>query len=1045
MMGKRSQILLMLALALILPFHMMAAGGKVSGLVYDKDTEAALVAANVMITEKWDNDMAVGLESIRGTFSDNDGYFVLLDVSPGTYTIKVTMMGYNDFIMEKVRVNLNRSIQLDFPMLQQAVSLEAVTVVAEKEIIKADLASSQEIIGKERLEDAPVMRMDEFIANMKGVELVSDADGAGLSVRGGEVSETDIQIDGISSRDARSGNSYLSINSSSVEELQVLTGGFEAKYGGIQSGLVNVVTKEGSHEKFDFSGRFNYTPAGQQRFFGANPWGEEGLIYRIFADTSESGFAYIGAGEDTAGIIPIEFSGFDGWDDRREGTRNLDNIGITPQRLDPEVKRQIWMNQHPAYEVASRPDLFFEGTLTGPVPLTKNATFMLAGKLERSEFAYPLGPRDYYLDYNTHLKVTMRPTDKTKVSVSGMYAHMASNTTSRPSTVGGGLQDYSSRFGYLSNSQQAVYQQASILSNWSQMYNKSFIQNLDQYWFMGGVKVNHALTPTSYITLEAQINYQDNNISPMSADPTDTLNSWVAVDSTLNMLNYPIIGTPYGSTNYAKDITDLFYIYGGLQAVDSSYTVSTSFKGNYTAQLGRYHEFETGFNLNLTKAFVYSGTWYQSRKMFTPGVPDTWQYYTARPIEGGIYVQDKLEFEGMIATIGLRGDYFNPQKDKFLLSHPIDQAYPDFYNLFYQYLPGSWGSYERWEVFREELESPPNWPTEVYNGEFKLSPRLGVSFPVTVNSKMYFNYGHFYQRPNYTYLYNLAITGDKAILPTPELPMARTVSYEFGYEQRFLRDYLVNVVVYYKDMSNQPLPRTYINYWEEFSATKYQPDGYSDVRGVEFRLEKSAGQFFTMWCNFDYMLKSWGQTGVKYIYENRVTAADEERSANLTNLMPLPRANVTFSFHTPMTFGPAMGGIYPLGGWRINLNSKWVDGGEVVIISDPLTGIQQKADIVDYTNTDLKAGKRIKFGDHYMELGVTVTNLFNQKRLNVGGMSTTQYNNYKSSLKFPFEEGEEQGNDKWGEWNKDHIDTGWFEAPIFLNPRRVVVSLSVDI
>ena len=576
------------------------------------------------------------------------------------------------------------------------------------------------------------------------------------------------------------------------------------------------------------------------------------------------------------------------------------------------------------------------------------------------------------------------------------------------------------------------------------MYNKSFLQNLDQYWFMGGVKLNHALTPSSYFTLEAQVNYQDNNISPMSADPT-LESSWIDIDSTFRILNYPEIGTPYGSTNYAKDITDLFYIYGGLQAVDSSYTLATSLKGNYTAQMGRYHEIETGFNFSYTKSFVYSGTWYQSKKMFTPGVPDTWQYYTARPLEGGVYVQDKLEFEGMIATIGLRGDYFNPQKDKFILSHPIDQSYSDFYNLIYQYLPGSWGSYERWVEFREMLDNPPNWPSEPYHGEFKISPRLGVSFPVTINSKMYFNYGHFYQRPNYTYLYNIAVTGDKAILPTPELPMAKTVSYEFGYEQRFLDDFLANVVVYYKDMSNTPLPRTYINYWEEFQATKYEPDGYSDVRGVELRLEKSAGQFFTMWCNLDYMLKSWGQSGVQYIYENRVVAADEERSANLSTLTPLPRANIALSFHTPMTFGAPLGGLYPLGGWQINVNTKWVDGGKAIINIDPLTGARQEADIVDYTNTDLKAGKRFKIDNHYLELGVTITNLLNQKRLNIGGMSSTQYNSYKTSLRFPFEEGEQNGDDKWGEWDKDHIELGWFETPIFLNPRRIVISLSVDI
>ncbi|MDZ7821622.1 MAG: hypothetical protein U5N26_07295 [Candidatus Marinimicrobia bacterium] len=140
-----------------------------------------------------------------------------------------------------------------------------------------------------------------------------------------------------------------------------------------------------------------------------------------------------------------------------------------------------------------------------------------------------------------------------------------------------------------------------------------------------------------------------------------------------------------------------------------------------------------------------------------------------------------------------------------------------------------------------------------------------------------------------------------------------------------------------------------------------------------------------------------------------------------------------------------MGGVYPLGGWKLNFNVKWADGGKAVMRTDPITGAQQKADIVDYTSTDMKAGKRIQAGNHYLELSVRITNLFNQKRLYIGGMSNTQYNNYVESLKLPFEEGEEHGDDKWGEWDKEHIDTGWFEAPIFLNPRRITLNLSVDI
>jgi len=44
----------------------------------------------------------------------------------------------------------------------------------------------------------------------------------------------------------------------------------------------------------------------------------------------------------------------------------------------------------------------------------------------------------------------------------------------------------------------------------------------------------------------------------------------------------------------------------------------------------------------------------------------------------------------------------------------------------------------------------------------------------------------------------------------------------------------------------------------------------------------------------------------------------------------------------------------------------------------------------------------------------------------------------------PWEEGEQHGHDKWGEYNKDHIDTGWFTAPLFLNPRRILIGFRVN-
>jgi len=1024
-----------------------AASGKVTGRVYDTQTGEPLPGANVMITHQELNDKMVPLDDVLGAASGEDGVYFILNVPPGTYTISARMVGYTELKKEGVRVNMDRTITVDFPLEQTVLEMQSVTVTAEREVVRADVASSQEIVDADRIDAMPVMRMDEFIGSMKGIELVAGDEGTGLSIRGGDIRETDVQIDGISSRDPRSGNAYLAINASSVEEMQVMTGGFEAKYGGFRSGLVNIVTKDGSRERFSFAGNFNYTPAGQKRYFGQNPWDEDFLIYRIFADTTENGWAYIGTRDDTSGLIPNEFQSFKGWENSREGRANYEIIGLDA-KLTAEQKRQLWLLQHPTNEIFNKPDFYMEGTLTGPVPgawipflgeIFERSTFMLAGKYEQSQFAYPLGPRDAYRDWNTHLKITTRLTENTKISMNAMYARVESNSSSRPSTSGGVLQDNTLRYGYLNNNNQSTNQQARILGgNLENMFNRSRLMYLDQDWFLGGFKINHTLSPRAFFTLEAQATYQDHDVYSMSAD-TSLDKSWVKLDSGLYVLNYPEIGTPDASTNWGKDITDYFWIYGGLQNVDSSYSINSSIKGDLKVQIGRNHEVETGFVFNYTHSKVYAGTWLQSKKMFTP---DTWQYYTINPIEAALYIQDKMEFEGLIAMIGLRGDYFNPMRKSYKLSHPFDPDYAAFYNLVYEYIPGDWGSYERWKVFRDMLDEPPGWPTKGVESQLKLSPRLGVSYPITVGSKMYFNYGHFYQRPSYSFLYNQSIAVDYANIPSPGLPFGKTVSYEFGYEQQLLKQYLFNIVLYYKDVKNDPLPRTFVNYWEDYAITKYYPDAFSDVRGIELRFEKNYGKWFTFWANLDYMLRSWGQSGVRYVYENQVTAREANRSANISTVESYPKADISLTFHSPEKFGFPMMGIYPLGGWHLNFRGNWDDRGEIVIKQDMVTGEQYKADVVDYTNVDAKLTKDIYLGGLTCEIGVTVFNLLNQKRLYIGGMNTAQYSRYQESLKFPFEEGEEHGDDKWGEWDKEHIDTGWFDAPIFLNPRRIVANIS---
>jgi hypothetical protein len=701
--------------------------------------------------------------------------------------------------------------------------------------------------------------------------------------------------------------------------------------------------------------------------------------------------------------------------------------------------------------------MYIEGSLTGPVPgadipilgsYAELTTFLLGFKYEDSQLAFPIGPRDDYQDWNGQLKLTTTISDQLRLSINTLYAQVSTVSGGQATSYGGALVDQSSSFGFLNSTESSVRSQARLLGGdgmW-QMFNKSRLQFYDQRYFVGGAKLTHTLSNTSFYTLDFQVGYTSQRLQPFAMDTTRA-DAWFylpsAADSTkmIRFLNAPTLGSPNASTNFGADELNMFQLYGGPQRIDSSHSLVLQFKGDFTSQLGRHHQLDAGFSARYQDMFVYTGTWLQSQTSYTP---DLWQYYRDTPLEIGVYVQDKLEFEGMILNAGVRMDYLNPMKKSFLVNMPPDANYSKFYNDIYQNLPGTWGGYDRWLAYRDLIANPPGWPETDTRVQVKFSPRLGVSFPITETSKMYFNYGHFYQRPATAFLYDQVIDLASVTVPTPGLEMARTISYEFGYEQAFLSDFLFNVTAYYKDIRNEPLIRTFIDYFHINQVREYFPDAYRDIRGVELRLEKPVGTYVTFHAMYDYMLQSYGQSGLARIYENRLEAIDEQRGANLTNTQAKPRANVNLNFHTPRDFGADVLGTSIFGGIYLDFFFEWRDGGQILWNpSEPDVKKLIYVDVVDYSNVDFRGSKAFTIGPTSLELVVTIKNLTNNKFLIPENMTQSQYDAYKRSLKFPFQ----GGSDKWGQYKSDdnHINIGWWTAPLFLNPRRVLLGLRVNI
>lgn len=1039
------RVILFFLSAFLIPSLLLGANGKVSGRVIETGSGEPLLSANVVITHiLMANGQESGLSQPLGAATDMDGYYTILNVPPGTYTLKASLVGYTPVIIKQVNVGIDRTVQVNFELSPTSIEVGQIVVTAEKEIIKQDVSATQEIINVARIEEMPVTRVDEFIGKLKGVELISGAEGNGLSVRGGTIRETDVRLDGISLQDPRTENSYLAINSTTVQEIQVLTGGFQAKYGGIRSGMMNVVTKEGGKNRYQVNLKMDVAPSGQKRYFGTDPFSNESWIYRVYADTSANGYAFRGvpAGDTT---VPYEFRSFKGWNKEKDPD-------VTA--LDSVQKWELWKAQHPQYEYANEPDYFVEGNINGPIPgaslpiwgdFAERTTFLFAGKYERSQFAFPVGPRKNYTDWNAQLKLTTTLQSNLKLSINGMLAKISSLTGGRNTTYGGALQDYSQSFSYLNNTPSSVSAQGALIgsSNYRQLFNLSRLQYYDQKYAVGGVKLTHTVNSKIFYTLDFQMGYTDQLLEPYIMDTTGGANM-VSFYSTKAKkwyrYNVPLYGTPNGSTNLQPDVLNTFDMFGGIQRIDSSYSYVYNFRGDLTAQVGRHHQFEAGFSAKMQDMFVYAGTWLQTQLSYTP---NTWQYYTAKPLELGLYVQDKIEFEGIILNAGLRLDYLNPNKEGFLTGFPADEDYVKLYNETYINLPGAEMSYERWVAWRKLLDSPQGWPRSENKVQTYLSPRLGVSFPITQASKMYFNYGHFYQRPPVSFMYNTYMNPGSVTVPTPDLEMARTASYEFGYEQLIAKDFIFNLTAYYKDVSNEPLARTFVNYYENNLVTQYFADAFKDIRGVELRFEKPIGRYINFSAMYDYRITSAGQVGLGVVYENRLRAVEGElRNPNISTSIPQPRANINLNLHTPDDFGPEWLDMYWLGSIYTNFFFEWRDGGRILL--NPAETDEKNrvwGEIVNYWNIDFRASKSFKTPWGSLEFLVTIQNLTNNKWLNTSNMTTTQLNDYKNSLNTP----DKGGDDQWGEYKDDHIKTGWYDAPLFMNPRRIILGLRLNI
>jgi outer membrane receptor protein involved in Fe transport len=201
--------------------------GKIAGRVLDEAGQP-LVSANVVI---------VGED--LGAASDAEGYYVILNVPAGTYTVEASMIGYREMNVTDVRVDPDRTAPVDFRLTESAINLPGITVRAVKPMISKDAVGARYTVRAQEMNYLPAEYFEGglFVWSPGVVRTEST-----YHVRGGRATEVDYRIDGVSVVDPLSGELGMGLSSSVAEEVIFMPGGFSAEYGRAMSGVVNLIT-----------------------------------------------------------------------------------------------------------------------------------------------------------------------------------------------------------------------------------------------------------------------------------------------------------------------------------------------------------------------------------------------------------------------------------------------------------------------------------------------------------------------------------------------------------------------------------------------------------------------------------------------------------------------------------------------------------------------------------------------------------------------------------------------------------------------------------
>ena len=707
-----------------------AQSGKISGRVIEKDNGELLPGVSVYISEL-----------AKGAATNLDGEYSIISVPPGTYVVRYSYLGFATVVLENVEVFSGQTTTLDVELQLEVVEGQEVIITAERPIVQKDQTSSVSFVKKETIEELPVLEVADLVKFQPGVVTTTDG---GFSFRGGRTREVAYIIDGIPVQDVygQGGGNTIDVEVQSVQELQVLTGTFDAEIGGAQSGVVNVTTIDPAKE---LTGSF------QARTSGYFP-GDDGIF--IEGDS----------------FNPIESS-----------------------------------------------DLSL--TLTGPIPgLSNKLGFFFNGRYE-DRVGYLKGERRYTPDdglildaYRYWYRANYSPDDARLITMDTARTptgQLITGSAGEPITFGSGdgeIVDMSWSKAYTLNPKLVFKASERTKFSYSAIYNSSESQGYsdgsryapDGRNIGSGTNLTHILsvkqTFSSNVVANLRTSYKTARSKSMAYEDFNDERYTYFSDSD------PVTGFSLGSTSNSRSRFE-----------EDQFIAS----GDLTWQVNFITELKTGFQFrtNRFKSMDESLSWVdpadpeKAVDVVRPSDEELYNYFDVYLAEVRAIQLDRrysYELTGNTSTFEQQPKefaYFLQNKMEFNNNIVVKTGLRyELYDTGEQYIVNTRQQSEF--IGRDDNLTSSSVKTYV-------SPRIGISFPISDRGAFRVAYGHFVQMPAYNEMFKNPVdvntnqgrlTGRE--IGNPNLEPERTVKYEMGLQQQIAEFMGVDFNFYYKNVRN---------------------------------------------------------------------------------------------------------------------------------------------------------------------------------------------------------------------------------------------------